>query len=81
MGRQAPSSSLQASAGGGAAGVGEDDGWRPAHLAARALPPREVVYLLGTFVSLLCRSLGDVEQLVQRDPTVVILMGILKRLV
>jgi hypothetical protein len=51
----------QTTAGGGAAGVGEDDGWRPAHLAARALPPREVVYLFGTFVSLLYRSLADVE--------------------
>jgi hypothetical protein len=41
-------------AGGGAAGAGEDDGWRPAHLAARALPPREVGYLLG----FLCEKFG-----------------------
>jgi hypothetical protein len=52
--RQAPSSALQASAGGGAAGVGEDDGQRPAHLSARALPPREDGYLLG----FLCEKLG-----------------------
>src|SRR5215212_2032799 len=37
-----------------------------------------VVYLFGTFVSLLYRSLGDVEQRVQRNLTVVVLDCILK---
>src|SRR5215218_1892642 len=47
-------------------------------LRTTALPPREVVYLFGTFVSLLYRSLADVEQRVHQSIGVIVLKGILE---
>jgi hypothetical protein len=55
----------------------------PAHLTDKGAPAarglERVGYLFGsTFVSFRYRSLGYVEQKGQRDPTVVVLMGILE---
>src|SRR5215218_7141755 len=47
-------------------------------LRTTALPPREVVYLFGTFVSLLYRSLADVETRVHQSIGVIVLKGILE---
>ena len=57
-GRQAPSSSLQAR--GGAAGVGEDDGWRPAHLAAGAPAEGDNLQAANAAPSLRCARVGVV---------------------